>query len=409
MTPKHRLQHFSILFTLLSVFLVGIVLGGTAVFFAYVMPDRLTANDITPVNPMVVAQATAQPVEVPTAIPVEQMTSVISEEDSIINIYERVSPSVVHVISREEVYSYFYGVTSREGTGSGFVYDENGYIITNNHVIEDATSIDVILASGETYPAEVVGTDQYYDLAVLKIDAPDAQLAPLDLGDSKATKVGQTVLAIGNPFGLERTLTTGTISALGRRIETESGALIGEAIQTDAAINPGNSGGPLLNIQGQVIGINTAINTTTGGSVGIGFAVPSNVVRRVVPELIASGFYSHPDLGIAVLELGTEISTEETDPKTGLLIIQVDSGGPADDAGIQATEITQQRRRYYFSGGDIIIAAGEEEMISRSDLQVFLDTNLKPGDQILLTIVRDGEEMQIPVVLGADASPSLQP
>lgn len=405
MQTRNKAQNLSILFTILSVFIVGIVLGGMAVFFAYVMPDRLSSSNPIPTS----TETSLPPTSTPTAIPIDMFASYTTEEQSIINIYERVSPSVVHVVSRQQIYSFFYGTTSREGSGSGFVYDTSGHIITNYHVIEDATSIDVILASGETYPAEVIGTDSYYDLAILKIETEAEQLLPLDLGGSGMVRVGQTVVAIGNPFGLERTLTTGTISALGRRIETESGALIGEAIQTDAAINPGNSGGPLLNIQGQVIGINTAINSPSGGSVGIGFAVPSNVVQRVVPDLIDNGFYAHPDLGISVIELGTEVSVGKSDPDRGLLVVNVEDGGPADNAGLQETEISQQRGRYYFSGGDLIIAADNEDVFSRNDLQVYVDTNYRPGDEIILKIIRDNQEMGIPIILGSDTSPSLQP
>ncbi len=376
-----------------------------AVFFAYVMPDRLSSSNSISTS----TETSLPPTSTPTAIPIDVFASYTAEEQSIINIYERVSPSVVHVVSRQQIHSFFYGTTSREGSRSGFIYDSNGHIITNYHVIEDATSIDVILASGETYPAEVVGTDSYYDLSILKIESEAEQLLPLDLGDSSLVRVGQTVVAIGNPFGLERTLTTGTISALGRRIETESGALIGEAIQTDAAINPGNSGGPLLNIQGQVIGINTAINSPSGGSVGIGFAVPSNVVQRVVPDLINNGYYAHPDLGISVLELGTEISVSESDPDRGLLVVNVEDGGPADYAGLQETEISQQRGRYFFTGGDLIIASDNENVFSRNDLQVYVDTNYRPGDEVILKIIRDNQEMEIPIILGSDASPSLQP
>src|SRR5690606_9522288 len=202
------------------------------------------------------------------------------------NLYERVSPSVVHIISRTQTLSPFFGMRAREGTGSGFFYDTQGHIVTNYHVIERAFEVDVVLVTGDSVPAQIVGVDPYNDLAVLKVDAPADVTVPLEMGDSDALRVGQTVVAIGNPFGLERTLTVGIVSALGRRLETEAGALVGQAIQTDAAINPGNSGGPLLDTRGRVIGVNTAINSPTGASVGIGFAVPASVIKRVVPELI---------------------------------------------------------------------------------------------------------------------------
>lgn len=322
-----------------------------------------------------------------------------SRDQVIIDLYERTSPSVVHIISRREVRNRFYGITSREGTGSGFVYDNQGHIVTNWHVIDGASEVDVLLPNGDSVPATFVGADNYYDLAVIKIDIPDGILEPLPLGDSESLRVGQSVIAIGNPFGLDRTLTTGTVSALGRRLETEQGALIGQAIQTDAAINPGNSGGPLLDTRGNVVGINTAINSPTGASVGIGFAVPSNVVKRVVPQLIAGGRYAHPSLGVDVLELGTEITPPEGISQ-GLLIAQIRPNSGADLAGLQPTQITRQRGRYYFNGGDIITRVDGEPIASRSDLQLWIDENYRPGDVVTLDIIRDNQPLQVDVTLG---------
>jgi len=327
-------------------------------------------------------------------------SSAATLDDVIARVYEQASPSVVHIISRTEVFSFFSGTTFREGTGSGFVYDEQGHIVTNYHVIEGASEVDVVLASGETYPARVIGVDSYYDLAVLELDGGPTGLVPLPLADSDRLRVGQTVIAIGNPFGLERTLTTGVVSALGRRLETESGALVGQAIQTDAAINPGNSGGPLLDTAGQVVGINTAINSPSGGSVGIGFAVPSNAIARVVPELIANGRYAHPDLGLTVVELGTEV-TPSDQTRRGLLIAEIEANGPADRAGLRAARISRQGRRYIFTGGDIITAVGGEPVYSRSDMLIYLEENYRPGDEVTLTIVRGSETLEVPVVLGA--------
>jgi S1-C subfamily serine protease len=195
--------------------------------------------------------------------------------------------------SRQETINQFYGITTREGTGTGFVFDDAGYIVTNYHVIEGATEIDIILADGEAVPAQLAGYDRYYDLAVLRIPPESLNVEAPALDDTDHCASVSPLLLLANPFGLERTLTTGVISALGRRLETEQGALVREAIQTDVAINPGNSGGPLLNIQGQVIGINTAINTPSGGSIGIVFAVPASVLARVVPDLIMYGSKSN--------------------------------------------------------------------------------------------------------------------
>lgn len=323
-----------------------------------------------------------------------------ARDQVIIDLYQQANPSVVHIISRKQVRNLFYGVTSSEGTGSGFVYDDQGHIITNLHVVDGADSVDVLLAGGQTFTATVVGTDPYYDLAVLQIDAPQANLQALPLGDSDALRVGQTVIAIGNPFGLDRTLTTGTVSALGRRLETEKGALIGQAIQTDAAINPGNSGGPLLNTHGEVVGINTAINSPSGGSVGIGFAVPSSVVKQVVPSLITEGHYDHPSLGVDVLELGTEITPPNKDITQGLLVAKLQAGSGAQDAGLQPVQVTVQRGRYIFNGGDVITAIDGKTMTSRSDLELWIDSNYRPGDTVTLDIIRDGKPLKLQVTLG---------
>jgi len=334
----------------------------------------------------------------PTNLPEDVYVALDARDQALINLYERVSPSVVHIISRSQSYSLFYGTTSREGTGSGFIFDTQGHIVTNYHVIENATEVDVLLADGKSAPAILVGADPYYDLAVLRVS--DVSQPPLQLAASDTLQVGQSVVAIGNPFGLERTLTTGTISALGRRLETDAGALIGQAVQTDAAINPGNSGGPLLDMRGRVIGINTAINSPTGGSVGIGFAVPSNVVERVVPELIQTGRYAHPSLGVQVAELGTEITPGENTVSRGLLVTALEPGGAAYNAGLQAAQILRQRGRYFFNGGDIIVAIDGVKMLSRSDMLVFLDENYQPNDVVTLTIARSGNMIDVEVELG---------
>ncbi len=376
------------LFTLMLMFISGLALGMGAL--ALSAPDTVAYTYSPP--------AYQQP-PTPTPLPEEMYRELDARDQIIINLYERVSPSVVHIISRSRAISPFYGITNREGTGSGFIYDAEGRIITNLHVIEGADEVDVILANGEAVPARFVGADRYYDLAVLQIDT-ETPLVPLPLGNSDLVRVGQTVIAIGNPFGLERTLTTGTVSALNRRLETDSGALIGSAIQTDAAINPGNSGGPLLDTRGNVIGINTAINSPSGGSVGIGFAVPSNIIARVVPDLISEGRYLHPTLGVQVAELGSEI-TPGDNVQRGLLITAVDPKGPAAQAGIQATQITRRGFRYYFSGGDVIVAIDDQPTYSRKDMLLYIDSNFRPGDTVTLTVVRGHDTLEIPVTLGA--------
>jgi S1-C subfamily serine protease len=375
---------------ILSVFLFGLALGIFLAVYFLILPRE---------NSVIAQLPTAAPT--PT-LPAEQIFDELDALDQVvINLYERVSPSVVHIASRSQVVSMFYGVMPQEGTGSGFVYDQQGHIVTNNHVIQNAQEIDVLLSNGVTLPGQVVGADPYYDLAVVRIDVPANVLLPLELGDSSVLRVGQTVIAIGNPFGLDRTLTTGIISALERRIDTEAGSAIGQAIQTDAAINPGNSGGPLLDTRGRVIGVNTAINSPSGGSVGIGFAVPVNIIKRVVPSLISEGRYAHPTLAIQVAELGTEVVPPSGETQRGLLIVQIAAGGPADLAGLQAADVSVRRGRYVFSGGDIITAVGGVTVATRDDLWLALENNYRPGDAVELTVVRGGNTITVTATLGA--------
>jgi S1-C subfamily serine protease len=346
------------------------------------------------------AEQQFQTVPVATPLPDAVYSELDARDQALINLYERVSPSVVHIISRIQTRSLFYGITSSEGTGSGFIFDQQGHIVTNLHVIEGASEVDVVLESGETVPARFIGADRYYDLAVIQIDVPADSLHALEIGDSSQLRVGQTVVAIGNPFGLDRTLTTGTVSALGRRIETEQGALIGQAIQTDAAINPGNSGGPLLDIRGRVVGVNTAINSPSGGSVGIGFAVPSEVVLRVVPSLITNGSYAHPDPGMDVLELGSEVNDPDGRVTSGLLIVNVEANGPASRVDIRPASIVRRGGRYFVTSGDIITHIDGQPMTSRQDFLLYIDEHYRPGDTVRLTIYRSGTTLEIPLVLG---------
>lgn len=345
----------------------------------------------------------ATPVPLPTlAPPPADALSILDAQETVVSyIYQNAGPSVVHITSRTQVWDFWRGVVPQEGTGSGFLYDAQGHIVTNNHVIEDAQEIEVVLADGTVLPAEVVGTDAYYDLAVLRVDPTQVRAAPLPLGNADSLRVGQLVLAIGNPFGLDRTLTTGVISALDRTIESESGSLIGNVIQTDAAINPGNSGGPLLNSRGEVIGVNTAIQSPSGGSVGIGFAVPISAVQRVVPDLIAYGRYRHPSLRVQVRELGYEVRPAADGPQRGLLIVALDPNGPAGQAGLQAAEVRRQGFRTVFVGGDIILAINGEPVHTRDDLTLYLEKHTLPGDTVTLTVSNiSGETREVTVIVG---------
>lgn len=376
----------------IMIFIIGLVAGAALSVALVIQPHDHPA----------LAQQIPTAAPTPT-LPDEAVFSRLDAFDQVItNLYARISPSVVHITSSQQSFSVFYGVVPQQGTGSGFVYDSQGHIVTNNHVVANATEISVLLPGGVSLPAEVVGTDPYYDLAVLHVDVAANTLTPLELGDSSNLQVGQTVIAIGNPFGLDRTLTTGVISALERRIETSEGSVIGQAIQTDAAINPGNSGGPLLDIRGRVVGINTAINSPSGGSVGIGFAVPVDIVRRVVPSLIQDGHFTHPTLGIQVAEIGTEVRVSPDLAQSGLLIVSVSAGSTAQAAGLQAAAITVRRGRYVISGGDIITAIEGQRLATRNDLLLYLEQNHKPGDTVTLSIIRDGSPMEIQVEVGAD-------
>ncbi|NPV67807.1 MAG: PDZ domain-containing protein [Anaerolineae bacterium] len=347
--------------------------------------------------PSVTAQVAATPL--PTLDP--NLLALVDAQEAITGaIYEMASPSVVHITSRSRVMDFWRGIVPQEGTGSGFVYDTQGHIVTNWHVVEGAEEVEVLLADGTSLPATLVGADEYYDLAVISVDAAAVSAAPLPLATDAVLRVGQTVLAIGNPFGLDQTLTTGVISALGRTIESASGLLVGNVIQTDAAINPGNSGGPLLNTRGQVIGINTSIQSPSGGSVGIGFAVPIEIISRVVPALIAQGRYPHPSLGLTAVELGYEVRPAASGPQHGLLIVDIQRGGSAAQAGLQAATIERTYRGTIFRGGDTIIAINGQPIRSRDELTLYLESNTRPGDKVTVTISRGGETLEVPLVVG---------
>jgi len=339
----------------------------------------------------------------PTPLPPEVVAAASDVEEQLVtNVYQRVSPAVVHITSKVIQYSFFWGPIPQEGTGSGFLIDLEGHILTNNHVVVGAEEVEVTLADGTTLSAKVVGTDPYNDLAVLKINAPAAQLTPVELGTSADLRVGQRAIAIGNPFGLDRTLTVGVISSLGRIIEREGELPLGEAIQTHAAINPGNSGGPLLNSQGQVIGVNTAIRSPTGGLVGIGFAVPVDTVKRVVSELVEKGYYAHPWLGfeaysiVPALARGLDLPVEK-----GLLIARLYRDGPAHKAGLRgADREVRVGNRILLTGGDIVITVNGTAVKSMQDLTIYLETKTRVDDKLTLTIWRDEREQQTEITVG---------
>jgi S1-C subfamily serine protease len=335
----------------------------------------------------------------PTPLPPGTVEAVDVEEQRVISIYEKASPAVVHIASRVITLSFFWGPIPQEGTGSGFIIDQEGHIVTNNHVVEGADEVYVTLADGARVPAEIVGTDPYNDLAVIKIDVPPDKLYPVELGSSVDLRVGQRAIAIGNPFGLDRTLTTGVISSLGRPLEVESGQVIYNVIQTDAAINPGNSGGPLLDSRGLVIGVNTAIQT---GAENIGFAVPVDTVKRVVPELIKTGRYRHPWLGDLSYSIDSELAQRLGLPvDKGILIAQIYRDSPAAEAGLRGgnRQVIVGNRRI-IAGGDIIVAIDGRPVKSNEDLTVYMETETQVGQVVELTILRGDQEMTIEVKLG---------
>jgi 2-alkenal reductase len=324
-------------------------------------------------------------------------------QDILVTTYDKIGPGVVSI----------RGLTrDGGGQGSGFVIDKEGHIITNYHVVEDLNDLEVAFPSGLKVRGEVLGTDLDSDLAVVKVDVAVDELNPLPLGDSDLVKVGQPVIAIGNPFGFEGTMTMGIVSGLSRTIESLHTApgggtfSAGDVIQTDAAINPGNSGGPLLNLNGEVIGVNRAIFTTnfnTDGepvNSGLGFAVSINIVKRVVPELIAHGTYDYPYVGIMSVNDLSLLAVEALGlPRTqGVYVNQVTPGSPADKAGIIGGSLSTSFSDL-LSGGDLITAINGTELITFSDFIGYLIKNQKPGDTVVLTILRGDQEMQIPITL----------
>jgi S1-C subfamily serine protease len=306
--------------------------------------------------------------------------------------------------------------------GSGFVYDKSGDIVTNFHVVEGSGDNDmsITLVDGTTYRARVVGADQYSDVAVLHVeDVPADKLIPLPLGNSTELLVGERVVAIGNPFGLSGSMTEGIISGLNRLIPVYSGPgpisgavvptySIPDVIQTDAAINPGNSGGPLLDLQGEVVGINSAIFSTTGGFAGIGFAIPSNTIAKVVPSLITTGSFQHPWLGVSGIDMTPEIAeTIGLGEPRGFLVIDTAPGGPADTAGVQGGDTpTQLGGREIVLGGDVILSIDDKDIRKIDDVLGYLEQSTKAGEVVKLTVWRDGQIIEIDVTLGA--RPSLQ-
>ena len=316
---------------------------------------------------------------------------------SLTEIFERTEESVVQVNIRSD-----NAINNRGNMGSGFVYKDDGYIITNHHVVDNAERVTITFLDGESYIAKIIGTDADLDIAVLKVEIGSTYLQPIPIGDSSNLKVGEPIAAIGNPFGLSGSMTSGIISQIGRLLPQDSGYSIPDVIQTDAAINPGNSGGPLLNMKGEVVGMNTAIQSATGEFTGVGFAVPSNTIKKVVPVLIRDGIFHHPWMGISGSDVDPDLAKiRELNSSKGFLIATVIEGSPADAAGLQGVTITKEiDGREYPLDGDIIIKIDDVVVRKISDILIHLQREKSIGDELIMTVNRDGTMIEAVLVLG---------
>jgi S1-C subfamily serine protease len=358
----------------------AIVLAIVAVLF--ISPPESLKPDISNDNANIVAEA----------------TPIVSKSLSLIEIFEKSEPGVVRVnVQRGETEDITGGV------GSGFVFDKKGHIISNAHVVKDANKVVVTFLDGRSYNADIIGFDEYTDIAVIKVNADLSLLHPLSIGDSSNLKVGEEIAAIGNPFGLSGSMTSGIISQLGRLLPTSSNYQIPDVIQTDAAINPGNSGGPLLNMRGEIVGINTAIQSTTGEFTGVGFSIPSQTVAKIVPTLIADGEYKHPWIGIAGRDIDPDMASAlNLKDAIGFLVITVVEDSPAFQAGLIGSDKTIEVDGVnYPVGGDVILAVDGKEVRKIDDILVHLQRAKSVGDEMVLEILRDGRTTNVTITLDA--------
>ena len=383
--------HVVYLLVLLGLFWIAGCQPGQLPQFIPVMQTPMLVPTFTPTP----AAAGALPPQDPTLIDPEGLDLA---EQRIIDVYERVAPSVVSITTQVLRRGFFFEVPE-EGAGSGFILDQTGHVLTNYHVVEGAQAIDVSINDEYVVPATIVGVDPRNDIAVLKVEAPADILVPVAFGSSENLKVGQRAIAIGNPFGqFGRTLTIGVISALNRTLEGSAGRTITGIIQTDAAINRGNSGGPLLDSSGRLIGINTAIFSPTGTSAGVGFAVPVDTVKRLLPDLLSLGRYRHPWLGVRyAYELKTSLANAlDLSTTQGLLIVQLYDGSPLAQAGVrgaqQETVVGNQR---VYIGGDILMAIDGQSVQTLDGMETLLEDNYTVGDEVTVTLVRDGQQFDL--------------
>ena len=370
----------------------GVIVGGIAgavivlVVFAFIMvpPPDTIKSEIVVTN--------GHDISI-----VGEITPSYSKKLSLIEIFQKSEAGVVRVnIQRTEEASVPSGV------GSGFVFDKKGHVITNAHVVEGATKVVVTFLDGRSYNAEIIGVDTFTDIAVIKVNADLSLLHPLPLGDSSNLQVGEPIAAIGNPFGLSGSMTSGIVSQLGRLLPSGAGYSIPDVIQTDAAINPGNSGGPLLNMRGEIVGINTAIQSATGEFTGVGFAVPSQTVAKIVPFLIQNGEYKHPWIGISGRDIDPDLAKIlDLNDAVGFLVVTVIPDSPASKAGLHGSEnIEEVNGVQYTTGGDIILSVDGVEVRKISDILIHLQRAKSVGDDLILEILRDGRTSNFTVVLG---------
>lgn len=331
----------------------------------------------------------------------ERSVSLTEDEAINVRIYREASPAVANILTKATEYDFFMDPVPVEGAGSGFVIDPKGYILTNYHVVAGAQTIEVILGDKTRSPAKFVGADQRNDVALIKIDPKGKQLSALTLGDSSKLQVGQKVLAIGDPFGFQSTLTTGVVSALGRTVQTSETTFIDAAIQTDASINRGNSGGPLIDTHGEVIGINSAIYTPSGTAAGIGFAIPINTAKLIANDLITEGKVRRAYLGVQTIPVAGWLAEALDLPvQEGLLVEETTKGSPAAAAGIRGGDrAAQAGMRRIMIGGDVIVGLDGQKVANQFDINVVLNRK-RPGDTVTVTVYRGAKKLDIPVKLG---------
>ena len=375
---------------------VGVTVGSISVFIIFsilfIIPADLDENIIQMQNQIDENQLQVQN-------QIDEINNLMLKESkvlSVMDIFEKAEPGVVRVNTLRN-----QTINDAGGVGSGFVFDKMGHIITNAHVIEGSTKTVVTFLDGRSYNAEIIGIDEYTDIGVIKVNADLKLLKPLSLGDSSNLKVGEQIAAIGNPFGLSGSMTSGIISQMGRLLPSGAGYSIPDVIQTDAAINPGNSGGPLLNMRGDIVGINTAIQSTTGEFTGVGFAIPSKTVAKIVPTLINEGEYKHPWIGISGRDIDPDMAKAlGVKDAIGFLIITVVENSPASKAGLMGSDETIERDgREYSIGGDIILAVDGIDVRKIDDILIHLQRVKTVGDEMNLDILRDGITTNVTIIL----------